>query len=183
MLTHYNHRNHIFIKKDDIPNNRTGDETYARIVCNFRESKKDKYRTRITMGGNLINFPDDCGMPTADLLTVKLLLNSIISTANDKFMTLNIKDFYLMTPMKRCEHFQMKLDLFPQDIINEYDLTRKVDQNGNVHCEVRQGVHGLPQAGIIAQELLGERLQKAGYTQSKLTPGYWKPNQSECQSK
>jgi len=35
-------------------------------------------------------------------------------------------------------------------------------------------MYGLPQAGIIAQELLEERLQKAGYTQSKLTPGYWK---------
>ena len=35
-------------------------------------------------------------------------------------------------------------------------------------------MYGLPQAGIIAQELLEERLQKAGYTHSKLTPGYWK---------
>ena len=50
----------------------------------------------------------------------------------------------------------MKLDLFPQDIIDEYDLTSKVDQNRNVHCEVRRGMYGLPQAGIIAQELLEE---------------------------
>ncbi len=35
-------------------------------------------------------------------------------------------------------------------------------------------MYGLPQAGIIAQELLEEQLKKAGYTQSKLTPGYWK---------
>jgi hypothetical protein len=35
-------------------------------------------------------------------------------------------------------------------------------------------MYGLPQAGIIAQELLKEQLQKAGYTQTKLTPGYWK---------
>ena len=71
-------------------------------------------------------------------------------------MTLDIKDFYLMTPMKRYEYFRMKLDLFPQDIIDEYDLTSKVDQNGNVHCEVRRGMYGLPQAGIIPQELLEE---------------------------
>jgi hypothetical protein len=32
----------VFIKKEDIPNDRKGDKTYARIVCNFRESKKDK---------------------------------------------------------------------------------------------------------------------------------------------
>jgi hypothetical protein len=32
----------------------------------------------------------------------------------------------------------------------------------------------LPQAGIFAQEPLEEHLLKAGYTQSKITPGYWK---------
>jgi hypothetical protein len=89
-------------------------------------------------------------------------------------MTLDLKDFYLMTPMKRYEYFQMKLELFPQDIIEEYDLANMVDHNGNVHCEVRRGMYGLPQAGIIVQELLEERLKAAGYTQSKCTPGYWK---------
>jgi hypothetical protein len=49
-----------------------------------------------------------------------------------------------------------------------------VDHNGNVHCEVRLGMYGLPQAGIIAQELLQECLLAAGYSQSKLTAGYWK---------
>jgi hypothetical protein len=37
-------------------------------------------------------------------------------------------------------------------------------------------MYGLPQAGIITQELLEERLLKAGYRQSKITPGYWKHN-------
>ena len=75
----------------------------------------------LTMGGSLVNCPDDCRTPTADLLTIKLLLNSIISTANAKFMTIDIKDFYLMTPMKRYEYFRMKINLFPQDIIEEFN--------------------------------------------------------------
>ncbi len=127
----------FFIQKDAIPQERQGDETYARIVCVYRDGKKDKYCTRITMGGNLVNYPGDCGTPTADLLTVKLLLNSIISTPHAKFMTLDLKDFYVMTPMKCYEYFQMKLELFPHDIIDKYDLTNKVDHSGNVHCKVR----------------------------------------------
>jgi hypothetical protein len=111
----------FFINKTQIPEDRKRDETYARIVCVFRDGKKDKYRTRITMGGNLVNYPGDCGTPTADLLTVKLLLNSIISTSNAKFMTIDIKDFYLCMPMSRYEYFRMKLELFPEDIIEEYD--------------------------------------------------------------
>ncbi len=66
---------------------------------------------------------------------VKLLLNSIISMPKAKFMTLDLKDFYLMTPMKRYKYFRMKLELFPQDIIDECNLTSK--DNGNMPCEVR----------------------------------------------
>jgi hypothetical protein len=126
------------------------------------------------MVGKLINYPGDCGTPMADLLRVKMLLNSIISMPNAKFMTIDIKDFYLNTPMKQYEYFRMKLDLIPKDVINKFDLHNKVDTNGNVHCEVRRRMYGLPQAGIIAQELLETRLLKAGYTQLKITPGYWK---------
>jgi hypothetical protein len=49
----------FFVKKDKIPDDRKGDETYARIVCVYCEGKKDKYRTRITMGGNQVNYPGD----------------------------------------------------------------------------------------------------------------------------
>ncbi len=70
------------------------------------------------MGSNLINYPGNYGTPTTDLLTVKLLIDSVISTPNAKFMTFDLKDFYLMTPMKCYEYFQMKLELFPQDIID-----------------------------------------------------------------
>jgi hypothetical protein len=43
-------------------------------------------------------------MPTADLLTIKLLINSTISTQGAKFMTMDIKDFYLITPMARYKY-------------------------------------------------------------------------------
>jgi hypothetical protein len=35
-------------------------------------------------------------------------------------------------------------------------------------------MHGLSQAGIIAQDLLTKRLRQAGYQQNKVTPGYWR---------
>jgi hypothetical protein len=112
----------FFMSKHNIPKERQGDVTYGRIVCVYREGKKGKYRTRITLGGNLINYPGDCGTPTANLLTVKVLFNSIISTPNARFMSIDIKDFYLKTPMACYEYFRMKLELFPEDVIQEYDL-------------------------------------------------------------
>ncbi len=53
------------------------------------------------------------------------------------------------------------------------DSTTRWTQNSNVFCIVRRGIYCLPQAGIIAQDLLTKRLNKAGYQQSKITPGYW----------
>jgi hypothetical protein len=90
----------FFINKNNIPEGRCGDLTYGRIVSVYHNRKKDKFCTCITIRGNLINYPGNCGTPLANLLTVKLLLNSAISTPNAKFVMLDLKDFYLMTPMK-----------------------------------------------------------------------------------
>ena len=70
----------VFITKSDIPSEQPSDITYGRIVAHFRPKKEDPYRICLTVGGNRINFPGDCGTPTADMLTTKLLLNSVIST-------------------------------------------------------------------------------------------------------
>ena len=164
-----------FIFKHEIPTERKKDVTYGSFVCMVRPEKTDEpNRTRFTVGGDRINYPGEVGTPTAEMLVAKLLFNSIISTPNAKFMTIDLKDFYLMTPMARYEYFRMKLELFPDDIILEYNLRDKVDDKGYVYCEVKRGMYGLPQAGIIAQELLTTRLHKAGYTQSNVTPGFWR---------
>ena len=162
-----------FIKYENIPNDRKKDCTYARICCNYRPEKEDPYRVRITVGGDRINYPFDVGTPTADMQLVKLLLNSIISTPNAKFMSLDISNFYLETPMKRPEYMRMSLENIPEQIIELYNLREKADARGFVYVEITKGMYGLPQAGIIAQELLEKRLNARGYYQSKFTPGLW----------
>ena len=94
-------------------------------------------------------------------------------TPNAKFMSLDISNFYLMTPMKRYEYMHMKLEDIPEEIIVLYKLRDKVDAKGFVYVEILKGMYGLPQAGIIAQELLEKRLNARGYKQSEFTPGLW----------
>jgi hypothetical protein len=147
--------------------------TYGKIVCNVRPQKAETNRTRLTFGGNNTTTTIDCGTPTANLLTVKLLINSIVSTPGAKFLGLDLKDFYLNTPMDRPEFLRMKLDNFPDDVIEQYGLKDKVDEKGFVILRVEKGMYGLPYAGIIAQNLLEERLELHGYTQSDKTPGFW----------
>jgi hypothetical protein len=57
-------------------------------------------------GGDRVHYPDDAGTPTADLVTTKLLINSIILTTGVKFMTMDIKDFFLNTPMAPYEYMR-----------------------------------------------------------------------------
>jgi len=85
----------------------------------------------------------------------------------------DIKDFYLNTPMERYEYMKLKLSDIPDEIKREYRIHELVSPDGYVYCEIRKGMYGLPQAGIIAQELLAKRLAKYGYTQSKIVPGLW----------
>ena len=68
----------------------------------------------MTFAGQNIDSGMDNGTPTADLLTVKLLLNSVISTEGARFMGIDIKNFYLNTPMDRSEYLRLKLDNFPK---------------------------------------------------------------------
>ena len=44
----------------------------------------------------------------------------------------------------------------PEDVIQHYKLQVVVEADGYVYCQVEKGMYGLPQAGIIAQDLLEE---------------------------
>ena len=48
-----------------------------------------------------------------------------------------------------------------------------MEPDGFVYIEVRKGMYGLPQAGLLAQQLLEKCLKKHGYTQSAVTAGLW----------
>ena len=80
---------------------------------------------------------------------------------------------YLETPLDRYEYMQMPLKLFPDDIIQHYNLQEKA-LNGYVYMEIRRGMYGLPQAGILANKLLRKRLGRHGYFEVQHTPGLWK---------
>ena len=78
--------------------------TYAKIVADYRSQKSDPNCVRITAGGNLLKYPGELSTKVADFTTSKLLWNSVISTNKAKCMGIDIKNFYLGTPMDRVPH-------------------------------------------------------------------------------
>ncbi len=79
----------------------------------------------MVVGGDRVHYPSNAGTPTANLLTVKILINSIISTPGKKIMTIYTKDFYLNTPMARYKYMQLRIADMPEDVIEHYNLRDK----------------------------------------------------------
>ena len=143
-----------FIPKAKVPKDRHKDITYGTFVCTVRPEKKEPNRTRFVVGGNKINYPGEVATPTADMLVAKILVNSTISTKHAKFMTMDISNFYLNTPLKRPEFLRLNIKDIPQEIIDEYKLKTIMDTDGSIYLEAIRGMYGLPQSGLIANELL-----------------------------
>jgi hypothetical protein len=66
----------------------------------------------------------------------------------------------------------INLASLPQETIEKYDLN-ELAQYGKVYIEIQKGMYGLPQAGILASELLQRNLSKDGYRPTTHTPGLW----------
>ena len=68
---------------------------------------------------------------------------------------------------------RFRLETIPMEIRLQYELD-KIAVNGWVYVEIRKGMYGLPQAGMLANKLLKTRLKKHGYYECTHTPGLWR---------
>ena len=78
-------------------------------------------------------------------------------------MTIDISNFYVMTPLKRPEYICINVRDIPYDIIKEYKLKEKTDTKGAVYIVANRGMHSLPQSVLLTNELLEKKLNKCGY--------------------
>ena len=76
-------------------------------------------------------------------------------------------------PLHWFEYMWLLLDIILEEIIIAYNLTN-LGHNGWVYIEIRKGMYGFPQAGILANKLLTTQLNEYGYKPSTAIPGLWK---------
>jgi hypothetical protein len=91
----------------NIPKNQT--ISYARVVVDYRPQKVEPHIIRITVGRNLINYPGELSMQTANLTTSKLMWNSILSTEGTTYMCFDIKKNNLTASLDRYEYMKMPI--------------------------------------------------------------------------
>jgi hypothetical protein len=142
----------FFIPKSLVPAHKC--PTYGCICCKYKSQKEEKHCVRLTVSGNRIGYPGNKSTPMADLTTAKVLINSTISTPGTKFLGINLANFYLYTPMPNPKYMRLCLDIIPDEIISHYNLCNIVTPDSWVCIKIWKGMCGLPQAGILANQLL-----------------------------
>lgn len=95
------------VAKADVPANKK--VTYANFACDYRPLQSQNHHIHLVVRGDKLSYDDNSGSPVASLLKTKVLVNSVISDANKgtHFMSCDLKDFFLDTPMKQPEYMRI----------------------------------------------------------------------------
>ena len=88
-------------------------------------------------------------------------------------MGIDVKIFYLGTPLDQYEYTQVPISIFPQMMIDQYNLLEHVN-NVYMYLETRKTIYGLPQAGILANKQLRKKLKPSVYYLVAHTPDLWR---------
>ena len=90
------------------PLGRRRDTTYYNPQTKEKQTASGErtFRIRGTIGGDRVNYPRPTTARTAAMPLVKMLIHSVISD-NAHWLTIDIKDFYLNTPLPRPEYLRI----------------------------------------------------------------------------
>jgi hypothetical protein len=110
----------FFIHHSAIPKGRI--PTYIKFVCAYKPHKADPHRMRTTVGGDRVEYPSEVATKTAELTVTKAILNSVCYTKGALYMNMDIKKYYLCTPLARYEYIRIPVSMVPDNIMNEYNL-------------------------------------------------------------
>jgi hypothetical protein len=90
----------------------------------------------------------------------------------EMMMMMYINKYYLGTPLSTNEYMIITLSRFPEEIVTRYNL-QALAVDGWVYIEIRNGMYGLKQAGLLANQLLKHLLELFGDYPARLTQGIW----------
>ena len=146
------------------------------MVCDIRPKKVDVYRTRLTVGGDILYYYGDTLSHAASLIEIKLLINIVISDAKKgaRFLTLDIKDQFLQSMLPESEYMRIHGKYFFKDIREKYNIDELIAPDGYVYYKIKKVMYGLKQATRLANDKLRDHLAPFGYFPDPLAPNIWK---------
>jgi len=99
----------------------------------------------------------------ANMETTKIHINSTISTPGAMYAAADVGNFYTNSRLEKPEYMRIHIRDIPQEVIDEYDVMKYVDEDRYVYCEITGAMYGLSQAGYIVNKDLEKHLKPFGY--------------------
>ena len=125
-------------------------------------AKKGKLRVRGTAGGDRMQYDGPTTARTASMKTVKCLLNATVSEDDKIFVSADIKDFFLGTPLLTPEYMWLKRDQMTATSQAKYGFD-KFAKGDRALVRIDRAIYGLPQAALLAQLRLDKHLASRGF--------------------
>ena len=104
------------------------------------------------------------------------MINSVLSRPGARFACFYAANFHLQTPeMDRKEYVRIKFDNLPNEFRDKYGLTpdSPLVHHGWVYFSVVRGAYGLPQSGMLSNDLFHKQIAASGDHEAATTPGLW----------
>ena len=139
----------------------------------MKPEKEEKELTRLTVGVNMLEFTGNISAPTASVTVEKCVFSSVVSTPGAMCLLAYINYCYLNNILPDPEFIRIPSKIFPQDIIDAYNLTELVNNQGWIYMRIKKGMYGLKQAGIISNQDLVKHMAPFVYHPVQHTPGLW----------
>ena len=151
-----------------IPHNQKPINKKATYYNPQRKYKSDgSRRTRGTAGGDLIIPNGPVKSDVASIQSVKILINSILSTPGARAATMDIDDFFVSgTLLPESEYMYLTWEqLTPefQERFKDPDLWK----DNKILARIDKTIYGLPQSSLLSQRDLVKLLAEHGYHQLK----------------
>ena len=70
--------------------------------------------------GDRLDYHGETSTETTSIETAKILINSVLSTKNAKFMSIDISSFYIQNDLSDYQYIRFHISMIPQEIIDEY---------------------------------------------------------------
>ena len=96
--------------------------TYPRIVVDYRPEKDEPWRTRITAGGNLLQYNGNTTAHSASMELIKCHINSIILDPDARAATANISNMYLCSDLPESEYVRFHRSTIPQSVVDKCNI-------------------------------------------------------------
>ena len=78
-----------------------------------------------------------------------MVFNSVVSTLDAKFMTIDISNMYLNTPLNDYQYMRFNIKMIPQEVIDHYGLQNRATKDGCVYCEIHKAIYKLKESGKL----------------------------------